>query len=190
VSLGHSDATSAEANAAFDRGARTVTHVFNAMRPLRHRDPGIVGAALVRREVVLQAIVDNVHLDADIVKLLWAVGAGRLALVTDAIAGASLGDGTYALGDVEVVVADDVVRRQDGVLAGSTLTMPQAVRNLVAAGAPLEQALEAASTVPGRILGVPHLGRLVPGGPADVTVIDDRLEVVRAIVGGESRVAG
>lgn len=190
VSLGHSDATSAEANAAFDRGARTVTHVFNAMRPLRHRDPGIVGAALVRREVVLQAIVDNVHLDADIVKLLWAVGAGRLALVTDAIAGASLGDGTYALGDVEVVVADDVVRRQDGVLAGSTLTMPQAVRNLVAAGAPLEQALEAASTVPARILGVPHLGRLVPGGPADVTVIDDRLEVVRAIVGGESRVAG
>ena len=190
VSLGHSDATSAEANAAFDRGARTVTHVFNAMRPLRHRDPGIVGAALVRREVVLQAIVDNVHLDADIVKLLWAVGAGRLALVTDAIAGASLGDGTYALGDVEVVVADDVVRRQDGVLAGSTLTMPQAVRNLVAAGAPLEQALEAASTVPARILGVPHLGRLVPGGPADVTVIDDRLEVVRAIVGGETRVAG
>jgi N-acetylglucosamine-6-phosphate deacetylase len=164
--------------------------VFNAMRPLAHRDPGVLGAALVRPDVVLQAIVDNVHLDADIVKLLWAVGAGRLALVTDAIAGASLGDGTYALGDVEVVVADDVVRRQDGVLAGSTLTMPQAVRNLVAAGAPLEQALEAASTVPGRILGVPHLGRLVPGGPADVTVIDDRLEVVRAIVGGESRVAG
>jgi N-acetylglucosamine-6-phosphate deacetylase len=190
VSLGHSDATAAEANAAFDRGVRTVTHVFNAMRPLLHRDPGIIGAALVRPEVVLQAIVDNVHLDADIVRLLWAVGAGRLALVTDAIAGASLGDGTYALGDVEVVVADDVVRREDGVLAGSTLTMPQAVRNLVAAGAPLEQALGAASTVPARILGVPHLGRLFPGGPADVTVIDDRLEVARAIVGGETRVAG
>jgi N-acetylglucosamine-6-phosphate deacetylase len=190
VSLGHSDATSAEANAAFDRGARTVTHVFNAMRPLRHRDPGIVGASLVRRDVVLQAIVDNVHLDTDVVKLLWAVGAGRLALVTDAIAGASLGDGTYALGDVEVVVADDVVRREDGVLAGSTLTMPQAVRNLVAAGVPLEQALEAASAVPARVLGMPELGRLYPAGPADVTVIDDRLEVVRAIVGGETRVAG
>jgi N-acetylglucosamine-6-phosphate deacetylase len=190
VSLGHSDATSAEANAAFARGVRTVTHVFNAMRPLLHRDPGIVGAALIRRDVVLQAIVDNVHLDPDVVRLLWAVGAGRLALVTDAMAGASLGDGTYALGDIEVVVADDVVRREDGVLAGSTLTMPQAVRNLVAAGAPLEQALESASTVPARVLGIPDLGRLFPGGPADIVVIDDRVEVVRAIVGGETRVAG
>jgi N-acetylglucosamine-6-phosphate deacetylase len=189
VSLGHSDATSAEAHAAFDRGAGTVTHVFNAMRPLLHRDPGIVGAALVRREVVLQAIVDNIHLDTDIVKLLLAVGAGRLALVTDAIAGASLGDGRYALGDVELVVAGDVVRREDGVLAGSTLTMPQAVRNLVAVGATLEQALEAAATVPARVIGMRELGRLFPGGPADVTVIDDRLEVVRAIVGGETRVA-
>jgi N-acetylglucosamine-6-phosphate deacetylase len=190
VSLGHSDATSAEANAAFDRGVRTVTHVFNAMRPLLHRDPGIIGAALIRPDVVLQAIVDNVHLDPDIVRLLRAVGAGRLALVTDAMAGASLGDGRYALGDIEVVVADDVVRRVDGVLAGSTLRMPQAVRNLVTAGAPLEEALAAASTVPGQVLGIPHLGRLFPGGPADVVVLDDRIEIVRAIVGGETRVAG
>ncbi len=190
VSLGHTDATAAEANAAFDRGVRTVTHVFNAMRPLAHRDPGIVGAALVHREVVLQAIVDGVHLDPDIVRLLWAVAAGRLALVTDAIAGAGAGDGVYALGEIEIVVSDDIVRSEDGVLAGSTLTMPQAVRNLVDAGAPLEQALEAASTVPGRVLGLPQLGRLVPGGPADVAVLDDDLEVVRAIVGGETLVAG
>jgi N-acetylglucosamine-6-phosphate deacetylase len=167
-----------------------VTHVFNAMRPLAHRDPGIVGAALVRQDVVLQAIVDGVHLDPDIVRLLWAVAAGRLALVTDATAGAALGDGTYALGEIEIVVTDDVVRREDGVLAGSALTMPQAIRNLVAVGVPLEQALEAASTVPARVLGLPHLGRLFEGGPADVTVIDDRVEVVRAIVGGEARVAG
>jgi N-acetylglucosamine-6-phosphate deacetylase len=190
VSVGHTNATANEANAAFDRGVRTVTHIFNAMRPLAHRDPGVVGAALVRRDVIFQAIVDNIHLDPGIVRLLWMAGAGRLALVTDAIAGAALGDGTYALGEIEIVVADDVVRREDGVLAGSTLTMPQAVRNLVAAGARLEQALEAASAVPARVLGIPHLGRLLPGGPADVIVIDDRLEVVRAIVGGETRVAG
>jgi N-acetylglucosamine-6-phosphate deacetylase len=190
VSAGHTDATAPEAYAAFDRGVRTVTHVFNAMRPLAHRDPGVLGAALVRPDVVLQAIVDNVHLDPDVVRLLWAVAAGRLALVTDATAGAGLGNGRYALGEIEIVVTDDVVRREDGVLAGSTLTMPQAVRNLVAAGAPLEQALEAASTVPARVLGLPTLGRLFPGGPADVTVLDDRLEVVRAIVGGETRVAG
>jgi N-acetylglucosamine-6-phosphate deacetylase len=190
VSLGHTDATATEANAAFDRGVRTVTHVFNAMRPFAHRDPGIVGAALVRPDVVLQAIVDGVHLDPETVRLLWSVGAGRLALVTDATAGAALGDGTYALGEIEITVAGAVVRRDDGVLAGSALTMPRAVRNLVAAGAPLEQALEAASTVPARVLGMPDLGRLVPGGPADVVVVDDRLEVVRAIVGDETRIAG
>ena len=141
VSLGHTNATADEAKAAFDRGVRTVTHVFNAMRPLAHRDPGIVGAALVRPDVVVQAIVDGVHLDPDIVRLLWRLAGGRIALVTDAIAGAGLGDGTYALGETEIVVADDVVRREDGVLAGSALTMPQAVRNLVEVGVALEDAL-------------------------------------------------
>ena len=190
VSLGHSDATAVEANAAFDRGARTVTHVFNAMRPLAHRDPGIVGAALVRPDVVIQAIVDGVHLDPDIVRLLWQVAAGRIALVTDAIAGAGLGDGTYALGETEIVVTDDVVRREDGVLAGSALTMPQAVRNLVEIGVPLEQALAAASAVPARVLGRVDIGRLVPGSAADIVVVDDGLEVVQTIVGGETLVAG
>ena len=190
VSLGHSDATAAEARAAFDRGVRTVTHVFNAMRPLGHRDPGIVGAALGRPDVVVQAIVDGVHLDPEIVRLLWRLAAGRLALVTDAIAGAGLGDGTYALGEIEIVVADDVVRREDGVLAGSALTMIEAVRNLVAVDVPLERALEAATAVPARALGDPRLGRLDVGGRADLVVLDDALEVVRTIVGGETRVAG
>ena len=190
VSLGHSNATADEAKAAFDRGVRTVTHVFNAMRPLAHRDPGIVGAALVRPDVVVQAIVDGVHLDPDIVRLLWRLAGGRIALVTDAIAGAGLGDGTYALGETEIVVADDVVRREDGVLAGSALTMPQAVRNLVEVGVPLEDALAAATTVPARVLGRTDIGRLTPGGPADVVVLDDALEVVQTIVGGETRVAG
>lgn len=190
VSLGHSDATAAEAHAAFDRGVRTVTHVFNAMRPLGHRDPGIVGAALARPDVVVQAIVDGVHLDPDIVRLLWRLAGGRLALVTDAIAGAGLGDGTYALGEIEIVVADDVVRREDGVLAGSALTMAEAVRNLVALDVPFERALEAATSVPARAIGEPWLGRIAMGGVADVVVLDDDLEVVRTVVGGETRVAG
>ena len=190
VSLGHTDATAVEAHAAFDRGVRAVTHVFNAMRPLAHRDPGVVGAALVRPEVAVQAIVDGVHLDSDIVRLLWRVAAGRLSLVTDAIAGAGLGDGTYALGAIEIVVADDVVRGEDGTLAGSALTMIEAVRNLMAVDAPLEGALEAASRVPASILGLPGLGRLIPGGPADVVVLDDALDVVRTVVGGETLVAG
>ena len=190
VSLGHTNATASEAHAAFDRGVRAVTHVFNAMRPLAHRDPGVVGAALIRPDVVLQAIVDGVHLAPDIVRLLWRVGAGRLSLVTDAIAGAGLGDGTYALGEIEIVVADDVVRSGDGVLAGSALTMIEAVRNLVAVDVPLERALEAATSIPARVLGERALGRLAPGARADIVVLDDALEVVRTLVGGESRVAG
>jgi N-acetylglucosamine-6-phosphate deacetylase len=189
VSLGHSDATAAEANAAFDRGVRTVTHVFNAMRPLMHRDPGIVGAALVRSEVVLQAIVDGVHLDPDTVRLLWRVAGGRLALVTDAVAGAGLGDGTYNLGSVEIGVRDGVVRRRDGVLSGSSLTMIEAVRNLVGLGVPLEQAVDAASAVPARVLGLEGIGRLAPGNPADIVVLNDALEIDRVVVGGETLVA-
>ena len=109
---------------------------------------------------------------------------------SNSAATSGLGDGTYALGEIEIVVADDVVRREDGVLAGSALTMVEAVRNLMAIGAPLEQALEAASTVPARILGLPQLGRLAPGGPADIVVLDDSLEVVRTLVGEEARVPG
>ena len=189
VSVGHTDATAAEAHAAFDRGVRAVTHVFDAMRPFAHRDPGVVGAALARADVVVQAIVDGVHLDPDVVRIVWRIAAGRLALVTDATAGAGLGDGTYALGALRITVRDGVARRADGVLAGSTLTMPQAVRNLVAAGAPLAQALEAASAVPARALGLSRTGRIEPGLPADLVVLDDRLEVVRTLVGGKTRFA-
>ncbi len=189
VSLGHSNATAAEANVAFDRGVRTVTHVFNAMRPLTHRDPGIVGAALLRPDVVVQAIVDGIHLDPDIVRLLWKVAAGRVALVTDAVAAAGQGDGAYRLGAVDIDVLDGVARRGDGVLAGSALTMIEAVRNLVETGVPVERALAAASSVPAGVLRLDDAGRLRVGGRGDVVVLDDALEIQRVLVGGETHVA-
>jgi N-acetylglucosamine-6-phosphate deacetylase len=188
VSLGHSDATAAEAAAAFDAGARTVTHLFNAMRPFAHRDPGIAGAALARDDVVVQLIVDGVHLAPEAVQVVRRAAAGRVALVTDAIMAAGLGDGSYALGTVEVEVADGVARGPGGVLAGSVLTMDQAIRNLHALGAPLAEAVGAATSVPARVLGRPDLGRLEPGLPADVVVLDDRLEVVRVLAAGKPRV--
>jgi len=189
VSLGHSNATAEEANAAFDRGVRTVTHVFNAMRPMTHRDPGIVGAALLRPDVVVQAIVDGIHLDPDIVRLIWKAAAGRVALVTDAVAAAGQGDGAYRLGAVDIGVLNGVVRRSDGVLAGSALTMIEAVRNLVETGVAVERALEAASSVPAGVLGLDDAGRIEVGGRADIVVLDDTLEIQRVIVGGETRVA-
>ena len=174
VSLGHTDATAAEANAAFDAGVRTVTHLFNAMRPFGHRDPGIAGAALARPDVVVQIILDHIHLAAETAKVVWNAAAGRVALVTDAVAGAGLNDGSYTLGGFEVKIRDGVARGPDGVLAGSTLTMIEAVRNLHALGVPLGCALDAASSVPARVIGE-HSGGLVAGSPADVTVVDDNL---------------
>ena len=189
VSCGHTDATAEQAHAAFDRGVRTVTHLFNSMRPLGHRDPGIVGAALARPDVVLQVIVDGIHLADEVVRITHAAAPDRVALVTDAIAGARAGDGAVTLGGVEVEIVDGVARRADGVLAGSTLTMIEAVRNLHRLGASLEGALAAASTVPARVLGLPDHGVLDVGVNADIVVLDDALEIERVVVDGRTRVA-
>ncbi|HEU0336509.1 MAG TPA: N-acetylglucosamine-6-phosphate deacetylase [Gaiellaceae bacterium] len=189
VSCGHSDASAVQAEAAFARGAAAVTHLFNAMRPFSHRDPGIAGAALTHPGVTVQLIVDGVHLAREAVLLAWSSARGRVALVTDAVAGAGLGDGSYALGDVTIEVENGVVRREDGVLAGSALTMVEAIRNVHRLGVPLEEAVLAASAVPARLLGEPGLGRLEVGLPADVVVLDDSLEIVRTVVAGETRVA-
>ena len=184
VACGHSDATAAQAHAAFDRGATVVTHLFNAMRPFAHRDPGIAGAALARDDVAVELILDGNHLAPETVRLAWRAAAGRVALVTDALAAAGVGDGTWHLGAVEVEVRDGVARRPNGVLAGSVLTMPRALRALVEAGAPLEAAAHAAGAVPARIARRPDLGSLAPGAAADVVVLDDALEVERVLVAG------
>jgi N-acetylglucosamine-6-phosphate deacetylase len=188
VSAGHTNATAAEAHAAFDVGVSTVTHIFNAMRPFRSRDPGIAGVALTRRDVSVQMIVDGHHLAEETVRLIWEAAAGRVALVTDATAGAG-GDGSsYQLGEVEIEISDGVPMREDGVFAGTVLTMLDAVRNLHALGIPFEDAVGAATIVPARILGRDDLGVLERGARADVVVLDDRLDVVHVLCAGEARV--
>jgi N-acetylglucosamine-6-phosphate deacetylase len=189
VSLGHSNATADEAARAFDRGARTVTHLFNAMRPFAHRDPGIAGAALARDDVVVQAILDGNHLADETARLVWHAAAGRLALVSDAMAAAGAGDGTYVVGPVEVTVHGGIARRADGALAGSTITMLDAMRNLHALGASLTDAVAAATSVPARIARRPDLGVLRPGAIADIVILDDRLEVQGVIVSGRMQPA-
>ena len=188
VSAGHTNATAAEAHEAFDLGVSTVTHLFNAMRPFRQRDPGVVGVALTRSDVFVQMIVDGHHLADETVRLAWTTAGGRLALVTDATAGASNGGGIYQLGEVEIEVADGPPTREDGVLAGTVLTMIDAVRNVHELGIPLEDAIGAATAVPARILGRTDVGVLEPGGPADIVVIDDRIDIVHVLCAGEERV--
>ncbi len=184
VSCGHSDATAAQAGRAFDRGARTVTHLFNAMRPFGHRDPGIAGAALVRDDVVIQLIVDGEHLADETIRLVWRAAAGRTALVSDAIAAAGTGDGPTKLGGVDVDVRDGVARRADGTLAGSVRPLLEGMRRLHGLGVPLEAAVAAVTGVPARIARRPELGTLRPGSAADVVVLDDALDVVRVLVDG------
>jgi N-acetylglucosamine-6-phosphate deacetylase len=189
VSAGHTDASAAEAHLAFDRGVRTITHLFNAMRPLVPRDPGIALAALARPDVTVQLIADLHHVAGDTLLVAWQAARGRIALVTDAVAATAMGDGDFALAGRPLVSAEGVVRGPEGQLAGSVLTMIDAVRNVHALGIPLEEALAAAAEVPARIAGRPDLGRLAPGALADVVVLDDNLEIVRVLVEGGDRVA-
>ncbi|HVU79082.1 MAG TPA: N-acetylglucosamine-6-phosphate deacetylase [Gaiellaceae bacterium] len=189
VSLGHTDATAEQANAAFDLGATAVTHLFNAMRPFLHRDPGIAGAALARDDVVVSLIVDGIHLAPETSRTVWNAARGRVALISDAIAAAPRTQGPSSLGELDLHVHEGAVRGPDGVLAGSVLTMIEAVRNLHALGVPIEDAVGAATTTPAKMLGERSLGRIDVGLPADVVVLNDSLEIDRVLVAGEVRVA-
>jgi N-acetylglucosamine-6-phosphate deacetylase len=184
VSVGHTDADAGTTHRAFDAGARAITHLYNAHRRWQPRDPGPAGAALVRPDVHVQVIVDDVHLAPESAYAAHLAARERFCLVTDAIDGAGLEPGARRLGLREIHVRDGAGRLADGTLAGSVLTMDRAVRNLVAHGAGLEAAAHAASGAPARLLGRTDLGRLAVGGAADVTVVDDALRVVRTLVGG------
>jgi N-acetylglucosamine-6-phosphate deacetylase len=177
VSCGHSNATAAESHAAFDRGASIVTHVFDAMRPFTHRDPGIVGAALTRDDVALGLIADPSHLAAETIRLAFRAAPDRIVLVTDALAAAGCPDGHYRLGEVEFDVAAGVARRTDGTLVGSTMALTDAVRHACAIGVPLESAVNAATRTPARLFPGQNIARLRPGDHADIVVLDDTLTV-------------
>ncbi len=184
VSLGHSDATALDAHAGFDAGARSVTHLFNAMSPLRHREPGLPGAALARPDVILQLVLDGHHLAPDVVRLVWAAARERIVLVTDATAAAGRPDGRYALAGVSLDVTDGAVRNPDGTLAGSALTLSGAVKNAAEIGIDPAAVLRAVTEAPAALLGRPDVGCLRPGVPADVVVFGDDLVLQETFLAG------
>ena len=189
VSVGHSDADAVAAHAAFDRGACAITHVHNAHRRWRARDPGPAGVALVRPDVWVQAIVDGVHLAPESALGSFLAAGGRFCLVTDAVEAAGMPPGSYRLADRVVHVDDGAVRLADGTLAGSILTMDVAVRNLVSLGIGFPQAVHAAATAPARLLGREDIGGLRPGAGANIAVLNDELEVERTLVSGHEAFA-
>lgn len=188
VALGHTDATFAEFKAGVDAGARMATHLFNAMSPFHHREPGAPGAALLDDRLTAMLIADGVHLHPAVLQLaVRAKPVHSVALVTDAIAGAGLPPGPSLLAGQPVIVDSTSARLPgDGRLAGSTLTMDQAVRNTVSfTGVTPATAVYWASEIPVRVLGLPRGGRLTVGGDADIVLLDEDLRVQATFVGGE-----
>jgi N-acetylglucosamine-6-phosphate deacetylase len=185
ISVGHSDATLEQTGAAITAGARHATHVFNAMRTLDHREPGILGAVLTDDRVSAEIIVDGVHVHPDIVKLLvQAKTAERVVLVTDAISATGMGDGTFQLGGFQVEVKGNRCEFE-GRLAGSVLTLDAAVRNMAQfAEIPIEVALRMASLNPARLLGLSDRGDIKPGMVADLNVLDPNDEILKTFHAG------
>jgi N-acetylglucosamine-6-phosphate deacetylase len=186
VSLGHTDASYAEAMAAISGGARHAAHVFNAMRPFAHRETGALGAILTSPAVTAELIADGVHVDDAAIRILLAAkGTQGVILVSDGISATGMPEGRYRLGTFEVNVAGGVARNSDGKLAGSTLTLDRALRHMVTLGISLREALSMLTANPARLLGLaPRKGNLVPGADADLVFLDDRLSVTGVMTRG------
>ncbi|MBS1673266.1 MAG: N-acetylglucosamine-6-phosphate deacetylase [Actinobacteria bacterium] len=188
AAVGHTDADDDTMRAAFDAGATILTHAFNAMRPVHHRNPGPVITAAHDDRVTLEAIADNIHLHPHIIKLVFDEAPGRVALVTDAMAAAGSADGDYMLGALHVTVLDGVARVDSGSIAGSTLTQDVALRRAIEAGVGLADAVDALTLTPARAVGVADaLGVLEPGFLADAVLLGADLQVAAVWTGGALR---
>ena len=181
VSMGHTDATYEQARAAIARGARSATHVYNAMRPFSHRDSGVIGAVLTSPEVNAELIADGVHVEEAAMKLLLlAKGAAHVTLVSDGLSATGMSDGKYTLWGFEVTVSGSVCRNAEGTLAGSTLTLDRALRNIVALGASLPDAVRMLTLNPASLLGIElKKGSLRAGADADILLLDEGLHLAR-----------
>ena len=179
VSIGHTNATYEQARAAMARGAHSATHVYNAMRPFSHRDPGVIGAVLTTPEVNAELIADGVHVEEAAMKLLLlAKGAEHVTLVSDGLSATGMPDGKYTLGGFEVTVSGGVCRNAEGTLAGSTLTLDRALRNIVALGISVPNAVRMLTLNPATLLGIEFKkGSLRVGADADVLLLNEGLHL-------------
>ena len=181
VAMGHTDANYEQTRAAIARGVRHAVHVYNAMRPFTHRDPGVIGAVLTSPEVTAELIADGVHVEDGAMRLLLqAKGVERVILVSDGTAATGMPDGKYKLGPLEVTVSGGICRNAEGKLAGSTLTLDRALRNIVALGFSLPEAVRMLTQNTALLLGLEFKkGALRPGADADIVLLDSSLQIRR-----------
>ena len=179
VAMGHTDATYEQARMGMARGVRHAVHVYNAMRPFSHRDSGVIGAVLTSPEVTAELIADGVHVEEAAMRLLLqAKGTGCVILVSDGVSATGMPDGKYQLGKIEVTVSGGVCRNAEGNLAGSTLTLDRALRNIVALGVSLPDAVRMLTVNPATLLGIEFKkGALRTGADADIVLLDEGLHV-------------
>lgn len=191
AALGHTDADYEQTRAAVQAGARHAVHFYNAMRAFSHRDPGIVGAVLTDPEVTAEVIVDLVHVAAPAIQvLIGCKGYDSVILASDAISATGMRDGNYRLGSFEVLVKNGIAQNSEGKLAGSTLTLDRALRNLVALGVPLVDAVRMATVLPARRLGIAgKKGIIAVGADADLVALTPDLRVAAVMTRGAGLVA-
>lgn len=186
VSIGHSDATYDEAVESFAQGVTHSTHTYNGMKGLHHREPGVVGAVLATPEVKAELIADLVHVHPGAIKvLLQCKGVEQVVLVTDAVQATGLPDGEYVLGDQKIFVKDGAARLAEGNLAGSTLTLIRAVKNMVEEiGVAVQDAFRMASLNAAQSIGLQNKGWIREGNQADFVIVDSEFNVQKTIIGG------
>jgi N-acetylglucosamine-6-phosphate deacetylase len=191
VFIGHTQAEPETLDLAFEGGARHITHFPNALDPLHHRKPGAVAWGLLREDVTMDCIADFHHVDPLMLRLIYqSKGADRMALISDAIQPAGLGDGEFTVWGAKIAVRDDITALSEGpsagALAGSVITLRQALKNMVSLGVPLHEALKMASLIPARAAGVDReRGSIEEGKRADLVIFDEKLDVALSVVSGE-----
>jgi N-acetylglucosamine-6-phosphate deacetylase len=186
VSAGHSMANYSEAAGGLTAGIRYATHLFNAMPPLHHRQPGLLAAVLTDERVTIGLIVDGVHIHPALVKFIWQAVGHRLNIVTDAMAAMGMPPGEYQIGDQTVHVSEREAQLTDGTLAGCIVPLDAALRNLMAfTGCTLAQALPTITTIPARLLGLAkHKGQIAPGFDADLVLLTADYQVKTTYIKG------
>ena len=186
VSVAHTDASYEDAKAAFAAGARHVTHLFNAMPPIHHRKPGVIGAAAEREDVVAELISDGQHLHPSIVRMAFRLFPGRICLISDSLRCCGMPDGEYELGGQQVFLQGGIARLADGTIAGSATNLFACMRRAISFGVPEEEAVTAATLTPAREIGADgQVGSLEEGKLADFVVCDRELNALSVWLGGE-----